>query len=82
MKTLIVYENVPEGPTLFFFTDGDRQELNGCFVNTVKSAEFDPKIREEVGNGVENEHWSLVKAPLVLPVQNQQITVVNCGFVS
>lgn len=78
MKTLIVYELVPE-ETKFFIVDGDRSELNGCFVNTEDEEKFSAAIRREVGDISQNEHWAEVKAPVSL--SGGDFVVVHCGFV-
>lgn len=79
MKTLIVYEEVPES-VKFFLADGDRSALNECFVNSTDSKKFAPEVRQEVGDGARNEHWTEVKLPLRFDLQEQEIIVVHCGF--
>ena len=75
MKTLIVYELVPE-ETKFFIVEGDRSDLNGCFVNSKRAEEFSPAIREEVGRG---DQWgAAVETPITSSGEIQRI--VHCGF--
>ena len=84
MKTLIVYEDVndAEGRVEFFLTDGDRSELHNCWVGTADCAKFAPKVREEVGNGPNNEHWTEVRLPLLLAFQQHDVVVVECGVLA
>lgn len=79
MKTLIVYELVPEA-TKFFLTEGYRSELHGCFINSQGPEQkgFSAEIRKEVGDGSDNEHWTEVKMPFIC---SEEIVVVHCGFI-
>jgi hypothetical protein len=73
MKTLIVYELVPE-QTKFFLVDEDASRLNGCFENTVGcEKKFSKAVRDEVSLGA----WgNEVQLPLTLT----DTIVVHCGF--
>ena len=78
MKTLIVYELVPS-ETQFYLTDGDRTELNDCFVNATDEKRFDTKVRQEVSLGKDNEHWAPVSPPFTFS-GGKGLRVVHCGF--
>jgi hypothetical protein len=79
IKTLIVYELVPED-TKFFLVDGDRSDLDGCFVNSIDwDTNLPEKIGEEVGDG---DKWGEpLKTPLSLTFkEGEKLRVVHCGF--
>lgn len=76
MKTLIIYELVPE-ETKFFVVKGDRAELDGLFVNSIGAEKFSKSLREEVATA----DWGApLKTPLL--VAEHGITrIVHCGFI-
>ncbi len=77
MKTLIVYEIVPE-QTKFFLVDGDRSDLNNCFVNTVETGRaFSQEIQDEVGAA--NTWGEALRPPLKL--NEPVLRVVSCGII-
>lgn len=80
MKTLIVYETIPDGETKFFLVDGDRFELDGCFINTVGvEKKYTAKILAEVSTA---EVWGVpLKTPFMM-TGTQPVRVVNCGFIN
>jgi hypothetical protein len=76
MKTLIVYELVPE--KTFFLVDGDRSELHGCFINTESAEKFSEAIREEVSDA----KWiPEVQLPFDTSALQETLKVVHCGFI-
>lgn len=81
MQTLIVYELVPES-TKFFLVDGDRSDLNGCFVNTVEtSRNFSQEIQDEVSAA---STWGEgLKTPLKITqlAGEGELIIVHCGFI-
>lgn len=81
MKTLIVYELVPED-TKFFIVDGDRSDLNGCFVNTTEGErKFSQEILDEVSSA---SGWGeALKPPLEFFPKGipDGLVVVHCGFI-
>lgn len=80
MKTLIIYELVPED-TKFFIVDGDRSDLNGCFVNTVESSR---KFSQEIQDEVSAASWGeAIKPPLTFQPKGipDGLIIVHCGFI-
>ena len=78
MKTLIVYELVPE-ETKFFVVDGDRSDLNGHFVNTVNwESTIPPDLHDQLSEP-EQHFGAPVKMPLTWPWKDG-LVVVHCGF--
>lgn len=73
MKTLVIYELVPE-ETKFYILDGDRSDLNGHFIN---GADVPSELAEELSNAWEGRE---VQAPVVLDPK-ETWTVVICGFI-
>lgn len=73
MKTIIVYEMVPE-KTQFFMVDGDRSELNGCFINTKDGERFSEAVQAEVSEA----KWGKELLP---PFElSGPAKIVHCGF--
>lgn len=74
MKTLIIYEMVPE-ETKLFLVDGDRSDLDGHFVNSTG-----PDIPEAIeAELVSADTWGKeLKTPLTMDVVG--LVVVRCGF--
>lgn len=73
MKTLIIYELIPE-ETKFFVVEGDRSDLDGCIVNSTADKKFSDKIRDEVSSALWGEE---LKTPLMISEPHR---VVHCGF--
>jgi hypothetical protein len=74
MKTLVIFELVPEETKLYLF-EGDRRELNGHFIN---GEPVPQAIEAELGKIGEGEYKANeVQAPIKL---DSETFVVVCGF--
>lgn len=74
MKTLIIYEEVPDR-TRLFLVDGDRRDLNGHFVNS--TANIPENIHNELCDP-ERFFGKEVKPPVAY--SGDMLYIVHCGF--